>query len=169
MREYADDNIRRYAWGLQRMVIVAAVIIAVLVMMWTVSTFIRSYVGRPMIPALQHLTLTEPIKTPPAAASILPSHAAQPAPGSLDADAVTTANDDREPLPDANDEKGPLLGPSTGDVNPAFGPPLRGTIRSSPPIPTMAVSSMGLRPWSPNATIPVAGRRLFAPDQKFFD
>jgi len=145
MREYADDNIRRCAWILQRMVMVAAVIIAVPVMMWTISTFIRSYVGRPMIPAFQHLTLTEttqsPPPAPPAAASVPASDAAQPAPERLHADAVTTTNDDREPLPDTNAQKGSSLGPSAEDAIPAAGPPLHGTVGSFPPIVTEAGST----------------------------
>jgi hypothetical protein len=145
MPEYADDNIRRYAWILQRMVMVAAVIIAVPVMMWTISTFIRSYVGRPMMPAFQHLTRTETTQSlPPAspvAASVPASDAAQPAPGPLHADAVTTTNDGRALLPDANAQKGPSLGPSAEDAIPASGPPLRGTVGSFPPIVTEAGST----------------------------
>jgi hypothetical protein len=49
MREYDEDedededNIRRYAPVLRRVIILLAVIIAVPVMMWTITIFIRSY------------------------------------------------------------------------------------------------------------------------------
>jgi len=155
MREYADDNIRRYAWGLQRMVIVAAVIIAVPVMMWTISTFIRSYVGRPMIPAFQHLTLTEPTQSlPPAsplAASIPPApHTARPAPAHPLADTVTTDND-------ADALKGPLLGPPGGDASPGPDTPLRGAIGSPLPIPSTAPAAAPPDTAAPPAAAPTEG------------
>ncbi|MGB8632549.1 MAG: hypothetical protein WCD69_24770, partial [Xanthobacteraceae bacterium] len=66
MREYDDDdNIRLYAPVLQRVIILAAVVIAVPVMMWTITTFIRSYVARPQLPTFQRLTLTEAAQSPP--------------------------------------------------------------------------------------------------------
>jgi hypothetical protein len=43
---------------LQRVIILAAVIIAVPVMMWTITTFVRSYVARPKLPALEHVAST---------------------------------------------------------------------------------------------------------------
>jgi len=145
MREYDDSNIRRYARVLQRMVMVAVVIIAVPVTMWTVSTFIGSYVAQPKIPALQHLALTEPTQSLPPASTV----AADPAP--VHADAVATANDGRAPFPDANALKEPLVGPATEDATPESGPPLGGTVRSSPPILTEAGSST-----SPPVTAPAA-------------
>src|SRR6266704_1495451 len=45
--EYRDDHIRLYTPVLQRVIILTAVIIAVPVLMWTVTTFVRSYVARP--------------------------------------------------------------------------------------------------------------------------
>ncbi len=144
MQEYDDGNIRRYARVLQRMVFVAAIIIAVPVMMWTVSTFIGSYVAQPKIPALQHLTLTDPTQSLPSASPV-----AAPAP--LHADAVTAADDGRALFPDANAVKEPVLGPPAEDASPASGPPLRGTVRSPPPILTEAGSST-----SPPVTAPAA-------------
>ena len=38
---YNDENIRLYTPVLQRVIILAAVIIAVPVMMWTITTFVR--------------------------------------------------------------------------------------------------------------------------------
>lgn len=61
MREYDDyheENIRLYTPVLQRVIILAAVIIAVPVMMWTITTFVRSYVARPKLPALEHVAST---------------------------------------------------------------------------------------------------------------
>src|SRR5215468_8930103 len=53
--EYDDENIRLYTPVLQRVIILAAVVIAVPVMMWTITTFVRSYVARPKLPALEHV------------------------------------------------------------------------------------------------------------------
>ena len=49
MREYDedDDNIRRSAPVLRRVIILVAVIIAVPVMMWPITNIFRSYVERP--------------------------------------------------------------------------------------------------------------------------
>jgi hypothetical protein len=62
MREYDDhydeENIRLYTPVLQRVIILAAVIIAVPVMMWTITTFVRSYVARPKVPALEQVAST---------------------------------------------------------------------------------------------------------------
>ena len=61
MREYDnydDENIRLYRPVLQRVIILAAVIIAVPVMMWTITSFVRSYVARPRVPTLEQLAST---------------------------------------------------------------------------------------------------------------
>jgi len=51
MREYDDDdNIRLYTPVLQRIIILVAVIIAVPVVMWTITTFVRTYVAPPTVP-----------------------------------------------------------------------------------------------------------------------
>jgi hypothetical protein len=53
--DYDDDNIRLYTPVFQRVIILAAVIIAVPILMWTITTFVRSYVARPQLPALEHV------------------------------------------------------------------------------------------------------------------
>jgi len=58
--DYSDDSIRLYTPVLQRVIILAAVIIAVPVLMWTITTFVRSYVARPRVPALEHVASTAP-------------------------------------------------------------------------------------------------------------
>jgi hypothetical protein len=108
MREYDDDdNIRLYAPVLQRVIILAAVVIAVPVMMWTITTFIRSYVARPQVPTFQHLALTEAAQSPPPASPLAatppPPHGAQPAqpaPTAALADTDMTAGGNRAPSTD---------------------------------------------------------------------
>jgi hypothetical protein len=57
--EYVDDNIRLHTPILQRVLILAAVIIAVPVVMWTITAFVRSYVARPKAPVPQQVASTE--------------------------------------------------------------------------------------------------------------
>jgi hypothetical protein len=84
MREYDDDyndeNIRLYTPVLQRAFVLAAVIIAVPVMMWTITTFVRSYVARPKVPTLEHVASTNMPTRIPAISSSPPS----PAPSAAD-------------------------------------------------------------------------------------
>src|SRR5215469_16661229 len=81
MREYddddADDSIRLYTPVLQRVIILAAVVIAVPIVMWTITTFVRSYVARPKVPGLEHVASTNtPLRVP--AISAAPSNQVPP-------------------------------------------------------------------------------------------
>ena len=109
MREYDEDdyNIRRSAPVLRRVIILVAVIIAVPMMMWTTTIFIRSYVKTP---PFRHLTLSP--------------QAAQRAPAPLLTDAARTAGDGLASLPDPNSGslKGPLALPP-GDARPPAASP----------------------------------------------
>src|SRR6516164_8552993 len=108
MREYDEDdyNIRR-APVLRRVIILVAVIIAVPMMMWTTTIFIRSYVKTP---PFRHLTLSP--------------QGAQRAPAPLLTDAGRTAGDGLASLPDPNNGslKGPLALPP-GDARPPAASP----------------------------------------------
>lgn len=56
MREY-DDDIRVYTPVLQRIIILVAVIVAVPVVLWTITAFVRSYVAPPRLPTFQPMAL----------------------------------------------------------------------------------------------------------------
>jgi hypothetical protein len=131
MREYDDDhyddeNIRLYTPVLQRVIILAAVIIAVPVMMWTITTFVRSYVARPKVPALEHVASSNmPARIPaisPSPPSPAPSAAEQSAPqrveGAAASDAASPAAENRNgppnvaSLPDASASPATANGPS---------------------------------------------------------
>jgi hypothetical protein len=92
MREYDDyyndENIRLYTPVLQRVIILAAVIIAVPVLMWTITTFVRSYIARPKVPTLEHVASTNmPARIPAISSSppsLAPSAADQSAPQRVD-------------------------------------------------------------------------------------
>ncbi|MGN6748389.1 MAG: hypothetical protein ACTHJS_07325 [Xanthobacteraceae bacterium] len=75
--EYTDDSIRLYTPVFQRVIILAAVIIAVPVLMWTITTFVRSYVARPRLPTLEHVASTTP-------STRLPLTATPPSPAPAD-------------------------------------------------------------------------------------
>ncbi|MBO0718841.1 MAG: hypothetical protein J2P55_16115, partial [Rhizobiales bacterium] len=91
--DYGDENIRLYTPILQRVIILAAVVIAVPVMMWTITTFVRSYVARPAVPALEHLASANmPTRIPaPAQSSPAPSAADQSALQRVDRASVSDA------------------------------------------------------------------------------
>jgi cytoskeletal protein RodZ len=127
MREYDEDdyNIRRYV--LRRVIILVAVIIAVPVMMWTITIFVRSYVERP----IRQLPLTEPSLPPK-------PQAAQRAPAPLLTDAAKTAGDGLASLPDPNSGslKEPLALPP-GDAPPPAASPT-GPAETAPNAPAVA-------------------------------
>src|SRR5207253_2155219 len=115
--EYRDDHIRLYTPVLQRVIILTAVIIAVPVLMWTATTFVRSYVARPKVPVLQHVAASEspardPVSSPapPVPAPPPPDQAAAAPPRG---DTGLALSDARTPGPDL--KKGAPLAPS-GDV-----------------------------------------------------
>ncbi|MFZ0609973.1 MAG: hypothetical protein WAM75_20100, partial [Xanthobacteraceae bacterium] len=108
MSEYYDDsNIRRYTPVLQRMIILLAVIIAVPVVMWTITTVVRTYVAAPKAPSFQRLTDTQPTDTvsdasPAAPAAATPAVQAAAAPTPQLADAQAAATQARTALLDIN-------------------------------------------------------------------
>ena len=159
MREYDedDDNIRLYAPVLQRVIILAAVIIAVPVMMWTITTFIRSYFERPKAPTFQHITLSEPSQSPPPASPLTaslpsppqaPQLTAQPGPAPLLADTARTTNDGpaSPPVAAQGSPKAPPAAPAA--------PSSVGTTPAPPPIPTAAAPAAIASPKAPTTPTP---------------
>ena len=68
MRE--DDNeFRHYVPLLRRIIILVAVITAVPVVLWTITAFVRTYVGPPRIPTFHQLASSASINTPAAPAT----------------------------------------------------------------------------------------------------
>ena len=106
MREYDDENIRLYTPVLQRVIILLAVIIAVPVVMWTITTVVRTYVAPPKVPTFQRMTENQPADTASDATQAAPAPAPaagqpqSPAASAQMADARTTAPDAHPPLLD---------------------------------------------------------------------
>jgi hypothetical protein len=65
MRE-DDDNFRHYVPLLRRIIILVAVIIAVPVILWTITVFVRTYMGPPRMPTFHQLASTASINAPTA-------------------------------------------------------------------------------------------------------
>jgi hypothetical protein len=66
MRE--DDSFRHVVPLLRRTIILVAVIIAVPAILWTITTFVRTYVGQPRVPTFHQLAATATINAPAASA-----------------------------------------------------------------------------------------------------
>ena len=63
MRE-DDEEFRHYVPLLRRIIILVAVITAVPVVLWTITAFVRTYVGPPKIPTFHQLASTASINVP---------------------------------------------------------------------------------------------------------
>lgn len=64
MRE-DEDQIRQYMPVLRRIIILVAVLTAIPVVMWTITAFVRTYVGPPKTPTFQRMAATTPTTSTP--------------------------------------------------------------------------------------------------------
>jgi len=115
MRE-VDDQIHLYIPVLRRIVVLVAVIIAVPVVLWTITAFVRTYVAPPKVPTFRSLTeqaLTDAAQSmaaaqPGSARSLAAPAPSQPKPPETTAaivEARATANDASPDTP-----RGPFVG-----------------------------------------------------------
>jgi hypothetical protein len=124
MRE--DDSLGHYVPILRRIVVLVAVIIAVPVILWTITTFVRTYVGPPRLPTFHQLASTASINAPSArtdsegatsadaagrSGPILEANAS-PDPGDSTMPTVSTPDnrsaDQQSAVPNGNSATGPL-------------------------------------------------------------
>ncbi|MGA2312489.1 MAG: hypothetical protein ABSF87_09010 [Xanthobacteraceae bacterium] len=115
MRE-DSDHFRHYVPLLRRIVIVVAVLAAIPVILWTITIFMRSYVGPPKLPTFRQLAASATVPLPRNASASLDS-ATQPLPPSEQSrlsaasSAAVPAGATPTDAPDAAAApKGPLLG-----------------------------------------------------------
>jgi hypothetical protein len=161
MREY-EDNIRLYTPVLQRVIILLAVIIAVPVVMWTITTVIHTYVAPPKVPTFQRMTVVEPQPGAPTgtqdAAQGSASPTPQPAPAppppappvAQVADAGTApASDARTPLLEI---KRPLTAAPAPAAPPDAGAPAGAPQAAAPTAPVQPISVAA----QPTAPVPAA-------------
>ena len=97
MRE-DDEEFRHYVPLLRRIIILVAVITAVPVVLWTITAFVRTYVGPPKIPTFHQLASTASINVP--AGTATPDGTAQlqaAMQAKLTNQSAATASDARDP------------------------------------------------------------------------
>jgi hypothetical protein len=146
--DYDDKNIRLYTPVLQRVIVLAAVIIAVPVLMWTITTFVRSYVARPKVPTLEHVASTNmPARIPtisPAPPSPAPSPADQSAPQRVEG---ASASDAPSPAAETGSlQAAPIQAPSPAIPAPAA--TAAGDASAGNPAPTAPMPRLPLAPRS---------------------
>jgi hypothetical protein len=141
MRE-DDDDFRHFVPLLRRIIILVAVITAVPVILWTITVFVRTYVGPPRMPTFHQLASTASINAPSARASS--EAAAQSSQGAADGsgpvvEASATVADAR----DGAAAKGSMLGDRSADSD--VGAPRAGDPAGVfPPSPLAAPDGSGV-------------------------
>lgn len=144
IRDYDDydaENVRLYTPVLQRVIILAGVIIAVPVVMWTITTFVRSYVARPRLPALEHVASTS-ASVPVAATASAPASPTPTNQSSLRSDATAARDAANSP---ADIQK--------GAANPA---PLPGSLPASAAATNTAAAPLETRPAETTSSLTAA-------------
>jgi len=119
MRE-DSDHFRHYVPLLRRIIIVVAVLAAIPVILWTITVFMRSYVGPPKLPTFRQLAASATVQLPRNASAGLDS-AAQPLPApdqSRLSDASSAAAPTGATPTDAPDAAAALRGPLLADRAP---------------------------------------------------
>jgi len=118
MRE-DDDQFRYYVPLLRRIIILVAVLTAVPVILWTITAFVRSYVGPPRIPTFHQLAATE---SSDALANADSGSAAQPAAEQAKpADPAPATLEARAAAVETREVSVPSKGPSLVDRSPDGG------------------------------------------------
>jgi hypothetical protein len=152
MRE--DDDFRHYVPLLRRIIILVAVIIAVPVILWTITVFVRTYVGPPHMPTFHQLASTASINAPSARSGS--EAAGQSSQGAADGsgpivEASATATDAR----DGAAPKGSMLGDRSADGDAGASGAARAgeTAGIIPPSPLAAPDGNG----TPRSAQPAAG------------
>jgi hypothetical protein len=151
MRE-DDDEFRHYVPLLRRIIILVAVITAVPVVLWTITAFVRTYVGPARIPTFHQLASTASINAPGGTAT--PDGTAQlqaAMQAKLANQSAATGSDARDP---SAAPKGSLLGDRApdGDANaPTQGTPRTAEASAAPPMaPRSAMAPRGTEVFPPS-------------------
>lgn len=148
MREY-DDDIRPYVPVLQRLIILVAVIVAVPAVLWTITTFIRTYIGPPHAPIYQRIAVLQPADGTADSSPVGPPQditsaaAAAPAP---------VANQAPAPSPPAPPMTAPAAADQTATLSQA---PIQAPSQMAPAPPPVAMASAPASA-APLSTIPTA-------------
>ncbi len=123
-----DEQFQHYVPLLRRVIILVAVIIAVPVVLWTITAFVHSYFGPPKLPTFRPLVTASTEKPAPAATA---PQAASPPPSAIQhsnvAEPTSPASEARPATMDVHDSsaagKGPLLDEHAADTSNASASP----------------------------------------------
>ncbi len=141
MREH-DDHLRLYRPILQRIIVLVAVIIAVPVVLWTITAFVRAYIAPPQIPTFRPIAAA----TAPPAPQNVQSQNVQVAVQTVN---ITTATDARAPSLEIKKPSDPAMSAALGAAvapaadTPALAPappPAPAQIATVPPPPFAAAN-----------------------------
>lgn len=166
MRE--DDGLGHYVPILRRIIVLVAVIIAVPIVLWTITVFVRTYVGPPHLPTFHQLVSTASINGPSArAGSEVAAQDATPRSGPIvEANASTDPADSTLPTGStAGDQDSSAPGGSRASVFPpsplaaSDGNPAGGALAAAQPA-TSADASESLSASQPlSGPVPLPRRR----------
>jgi hypothetical protein len=138
-----DGEFRRYVPLLRRIIILVAVITTVPMVLWTITAFVRTYVGPPRLPSFHQLASTASINTasPPAAAmpdGTAELKAAMQAKLASQSAATTTGAGDQPAAP-----KGPMLSDHAPDGDASAAAQGAPATSDTPGAQQMAVAAQG--------------------------
>src|SRR6516165_9434355 len=145
--EHHDDGVRLHTPVLQGVLILAAVIIAVPVVMWTITAFVRSYVARPKVPVIQHLASSESPTARVGSPAVIPA-----APAADQGAPVLQRADAKPPPPAAATATAPAPPPanvSPPAVQPASIQPPAPPPSAPAPVPDRAAAGADIAPPAP--------------------
>jgi hypothetical protein len=161
MREY-DDHIRLYTPILQRIIILVAVIIAVPVVLWTITAFVRAYVAPPTLPTFRPLAASQtPAPSPPvkvAAQTPDPTTATDARASLLEIKKPAASDPSAQPAnaAPAAPQMGSTAAPATGAAPVAVPPPPFAATRATPSTiaapPNTALANVTPQPAPPPAS-----------------
>jgi len=174
MREYDDDNIQHYAPVLRRIIILIAVIVAVPVVLWTITAFMRTYIAQPVIPSPKPLAVTEAAPPMPVADTSANSNAAPATTGASTSSPLTAVAEARAMAmaarsADLSAKRDQLANPS--GTAPAADTATTASVQPTAPVPAAATAAsapiaVAARPQAASDVFPNPPAAFAAPQQQ---
>jgi hypothetical protein len=152
---YDDDHSQSFGPVLRRIAILAVIITAVPVMLWSITAFMRTFVAQPVIPSARPLASADIANATPAPVAASNPQAPASAPV-VEAKATTS---------DADGKSGPLSDPAASSTLPATNPAVvastdtTGSTPATPAAPQARDQSAANSPW-PNPAQAVGEQQL---------
>jgi hypothetical protein len=120
MRE-DNDHFRRHVPLLRRIIILVTVLAAIPVILWTITVFVRTYVGQPKVPTFRQLAATGTITVPRNASANFDTGAQPASDHSKLSDSSSATIEAGATTMDAHDASAAPKGPLLGDRSPNGG------------------------------------------------